>query len=82
MSQIEGLENCSSYVYRVGGFDNTEGADLKADALFSAEMRWRSFVRSGLIFDVLYKTLGTGVQKFSLRDIPAAIFVNLREVDD
>jgi hypothetical protein len=70
MSQIEALENCSSYVYRVGGFDNTEGADLKADALFGAEMRWRSFVRSGLIFDV---HLGTGVQKFSLRDVPAAL---------
>src|SRR6476661_5498502 len=42
----------------------------------------RSCVRTRLIFDVLYKTLGAGVQKFSLRDVPAAIVINLREVDD
>jgi hypothetical protein len=35
-----------------------------------------------LVFDVLHETLGTGVFELRLRDIPAPIFVNLREVDD
>ena len=39
-------------------------------------------VQSRLIFDVLHKTLATGVKKFSFRDVAAAICINLREVDD
>lgn len=37
---------------------------------------------SQLVFDVLHQPLGAGVFELSLRDVPAPIFVNLREVDD
>ena len=35
-----------------------------------------------LVFDVLHEPLGAGIFELSLRDVPAPIFVNLREVDD
>ena len=37
---------------------------------------------SQLVFDVLHEPLGAGIFELSLRDVPAPIFVNLREVDD
>ena len=37
---------------------------------------------SQLVFDVLHEALGAGVFELRLRDVPATIFVDLREVDD
>ena len=38
--------------------------------------------RSQLVFNVLHEPLGAGVFELGLRNVPAPIFVNLREVDD
>lgn len=35
-----------------------------------------------LVFDVLHESLGAGIFELSLRDFPAPIFVDLREVDN
>ena len=37
---------------------------------------------SKLVFDVLHEPLRAGVLELRLRDVPAPIFVDLREIDD
>jgi hypothetical protein len=46
------------------------------------ERRKPTLPGSQLVFDILYKPLGAGVFELSLRDVPAPIFIDLREVDD
>ena len=46
------------------------------------ERRKPALLDSWLVFDVLHEALGAGVVELGLRNVPAPIFVNLREIDD